>query len=136
MIEIIANLNELNKVVEVMRNKKIILLKGDLASGKTTLVKEFVKSLGISETVTSPTFSIQQIYDNRVYHYDIYNKKLQNFLELGLFEELEKDGFHLIEWADEDFEKILSEYGFNYLKIEIKKVENKRRYEIGEYIAN
>lgn len=134
MTKIVANLNELDRVIEVIKskNRKIILLRGNLASGKTTLVKAFVKSLGIDENVTSPTFSIEQIYDDKIFHYDIYNKELDSFLGLGLFEELEKDGFHLIEWADDRFEHILQEYGFEYLTIDIESLEDKRVYRINE----
>ena len=132
MIKITANINELNKVVEAIKkiDKRIILLRGNLASGKTTLVKAFVKSLGIKENVTSPTFSIQQIYDDRVFHYDIYNKELKNFLALGLFEEFEKEGFHLVEWGDERLELILKEYGFEYIVVDIESFEDKRIYSI------
>lgn len=132
MIKLSANIKELNSVVDVIKkiDKKIILLRGNLASGKTTLVKAFVKSLGIKEPVTSPTFSIQQIYDNRVFHYDIYNKELENFLALGLFEEFEKDGFHLVEWGDEQLESILREYGFEYMVVDIESFEDKRVYTI------
>ncbi len=132
MIKITANIDELNKVVETIKNidKQIILLKGNLASGKTTLVKAFVKSLGIKENVTSPTFSIQQIYDDRVFHYDIYNKELNNFLALGLFEEFEKEGFHLVEWGNEGLEFILKEYGFEYIVVNIESFKEKRVYTI------
>ncbi|PHQ88470.1 MAG: tRNA (adenosine(37)-N6)-threonylcarbamoyltransferase complex ATPase subunit type 1 TsaE, partial [Sulfurimonas sp.] len=76
----------------------VVILKGDLAAGKTTLVQEIVKKLGISDDVTSPTFSLQQCYGERVYHYDMYNHGLEHFLSLGMLEELEKDGYHFVEW--------------------------------------
>ena len=132
MKKITADISELNQVVKAIKesNKSIILLRGNLASGKTTLVKAFVESLGIDENVTSPTFSIQQVYDDKVFHYDIYNKELETFLELGLFEEFEKDGFHLVEWGDERLEAILENYGFEYLTVDIESFEDKRIYTI------
>ena len=130
----IATLNELEKLTSNIANKLpnggVILLKGDLASGKTTLVKEFVKSLKLSDEATSPTFLIQNIYSNKVFHYDIYNEGVEKFIESGLLEELDKDGYHFIEWADEKLEKIIKDYGFNLITIEIKLVSSDKR----EYI--
>lgn len=109
----------------------VILLRGDLAAGKTTLTKEIVKSLGLDDEVTSPTFSIQQCYGDKVFHYDIYNKGLDNFISLGMLEELEKDGLHLVEWGDDELKKILLHAGFDVLEINIKKIDNnKREYKI------
>jgi len=128
-------IDELNTLVKYLKkqleNKDIVvLLQGTLASGKTTLVKQFVKSIGINDDVTSPTFSIQSIYGDNIYHYDVYNKTLEEFVALGLLEEFEKSGIHFVEWGDDKLEKILKEYGFEVLKISIEKNENKREYTI------
>lgn len=126
------SLDEIDIIVkEILNNIKngVIVLKGDLASGKTTLVKALVKYLNIDEEVTSPTFSLQQIYADKIFHYDIYNKELDGFLALGMLEELEKDGLHLIEWGDERLEAILKNIGLDYITIEIKKISpTKREY--------
>jgi tRNA threonylcarbamoyladenosine biosynthesis protein TsaE len=126
----VNNIDELKKVVECIKEagKNIIILNGTLGSGKTTLVKEFAKNLGLSEEVTSPTFSIQNIYGDKVFHYDLYNKGANEFLALGMLEELEKEGFHFIEWG-ESLEEILKTYGFEYLKIAITLQDDKRIYE-------
>jgi len=109
----------------------VILLRGDLASGKTTLTKSVVNSLGLESDVTSPTFSLQQTYGEKVFHYDIYNKGLENFISLGMLEELEKDGLHLIEWGDDALRELLVSAGFDLLEINIKKTQNnKREYKI------
>ena len=130
----IASLNELGKVISHIKkelpNGGVVLLKGDLASGKTTLVKEFVKSLGLKTKATSPTFSIQNIYDDIVYHYDIYNEGVEKFIQSGLLEELEKDGYHFIEWADDRLENIINSYGFKYIGISINPISAMKR----EYI--
>lgn len=86
--------------------------------------------MGIDENVTSPTFSLQSIYDNRVFHYDIYNKTLEEFISLGLLEEFEKSGLHFVEWGDEKLEELLKSYGFNLLVLNIDKLENKRQYSL------
>lgn len=108
----------------------IVLLRGDLASGKTTLVKEFVRSIGIKDEVTSPTFSLQSVYDETIYHYDMYNKTLHDFIALGLLEEFEKKGIHFVEWGEKDLESILREYGFDFLVVNIKKKKESREYSI------
>ena len=123
--------NFVDQLKDKIKNKNIVvLLRGTLASGKTTLVKYYVNSLNIDCKVTSPTFSLQSIYDNNIYHYDVYNKTLNEFVSLGLLEELDKDGIHFVEWGDEKLEHILKEYGFEYLVINIQKKENKREYKI------
>jgi tRNA threonylcarbamoyladenosine biosynthesis protein TsaE len=106
----------------------VVVLQGDLAAGKTTLVQAIALTLGVKEGVTSPTFSLQQCYDNRLFHYDIYNQGLDQFMGLGLFEELEKEGLHLIEWGDNQLVDLLSQAGFTLLKVEISKEHEKRCY--------
>ena len=130
----IVGLDEIGKVVkrldEKVRDRDIIvLLRGDLASGKTTLVKEYVSYLGLSEEVTSPTFSLQSIYSDKVFHYDVYNKSVDEFLALGLLEEFEKNGIHFVEWGDERLENLLKKLGFEVMVIKIKQLDNKREYE-------
>ncbi len=130
------SLNEIDKVVDSIKiqidekDTTIILLQGDLASGKTTLVKNYVKSLGLEDLVTSPTFSIQTLYADTIFHYDVYNKTLEEFISLGLLEEFEKEGVHFVEWGDNRLKKLLNSYGFKTMTIEIEKLENKRRYTI------
>jgi len=124
------NIEELINYLKKIINEKniIVLLQGDLASGKTTLVKEYVKSIGILDNVTSPTFSLQSVYGNYIYHYDIYNKTLEEFISLGLLEEFEKVGIHFVEWGDDKLKKILDDYRFETLVIKINKKENTRGY--------
>lgn len=118
-----------DRLKQLLDNKNIVvLLRGDLASGKTTLVKEYVKGLGLDDKVTSPTFSLQSIYSDNIYHYDIYNKTLDEFVALGMLEEFEKDGIHFVEWGDTKLETILKKYGFEVCVVDIKKLENAREY--------
>jgi len=106
----------------------VVILQGDLAAGKTTLTQAFASFLGEDEVVTSPTFSLQQSYGDKLYHYDLYNKGVDNFLSLGLLEELEKEGYHLIEWGTTELKKFLDSAGIETMNIEILKQEYKRVY--------
>lgn len=109
----------------------VIILQGDLASGKTTFTQVFARYLGVEEAVTSPTFSLQQCYGNRLYHYDLYNYGFEKFLSLGMMEELERSGYHLIEWGDETLEGWLKRCGIDYRILQITKCdENSRCYEV------
>ena len=133
MIVDLDNINEVVNTLEKLIKEKniVVLLQGDLASGKTTLVKNYLKTIGCDDKVTSPTFSIQSIYGNDIYHYDVYNKTLEEFISLGLLEEFEKDGIHFVEWGDENLKKILDDYGFEVLVVKINKLNEKREYIIG-----
>ncbi len=128
----ICTIEELNgfakEIIDEIGSDGIILLKGDLASGKTTFVKKFVENLGLHVDVSSPTFSIMNEYENRVCHYDIYQNGVEGFLQSGLFEKLDEPKYHLIEWADDRLEEILKKMGFDYMKIEIQTIDNKRGY--------
>ena len=118
-------------LIELLKNDNyIVILRGDLASGKTTLVKNYLKALNLDDLVTSPTFSLQAIYSNNIFHYDVYNKTLNEFISLGMLEEFEKEGTHFVEWGDEKLENLLKDYGYNVILIEIQKKENKRLYKI------
>jgi tRNA threonylcarbamoyladenosine biosynthesis protein TsaE len=126
----VRSIDELNKVIEkiLKSGKKIVILSGNLGSGKTTLVKEFAKYLGIEDDVTSPTFSIQNVYANKIYHYDLYNKDVNEFLALGMLEELFKEGYHFIEWG-EGLEDVLRSFGVDFLKVKITTDGKKRIFE-------
>ena len=139
MKSFVLNINEINLIIEKLKSRienydgdVIVILRGDLASGKTTLVKSYVKSLGHDDLVTSPTFSLQSIYSNNIYHYDIYNKSLEEFISLGLLEEFEKQGVHFVEWGDEKLEELLKSYGFNVMLLQIIKRDDKRQYILDE----
>jgi len=110
----------------------IILLEGNLGSGKTTFVKHFVKYFDTDDNVTSPTFTIQNIYGANIFHYDIYQIGLNNFIKLGLFEMFSETGYHLIEWANVDLAKMLKRYGFNFvhIKIMVNQQSNYRIYQV------
>lgn len=127
--ELDSLLQELDSILKI-KGDYVVILRGDLASGKTTFVKSYVKFLGLDDVVTSPTFSLQAIYSNNIFHYDVYNKTLESFISLGMLEEFEKSGVHFVEWGDERLQQLLLDYGYEVILIEIEKKEEKRLYKL------
>lgn len=135
MIKLAGNeLDQLCKqIIGLLPNGGVVILQGDLASGKTTLTKAFAEYLGLSEAVTSPTFSLQQVYGGKLFHYDLYNYGFEKFLSLGMMEELEREGYHLVEWGDESLQTLLKRAGMATITVKIDKCEeNKRCYEVSD----
>lgn len=118
-------------IAQELPNGGIVVLQGDLASGKTTFTQAFATFLGIKEGVTSPTFSLQQHYGDKLFHYDLYNYGFEKFLSLGMLEELERPGYHLIEWGDEMLIEWLKRIGMEFRILKITKCDtNLRCYEV------
>ena len=125
------------EVAATLKPGDVVCLEGDLGAGKTVFAKGFAKGLGISENVTSPTFTIMQIYeDGRIplYHYDAYRIDDPGEMEeIGYTDYFYGDGACLIEWAcnieeflPEHYSKISVERdndkGFDYRKITVTKI--------------
>lgn len=118
-------------VVQALPCGGVVILQGDLASGKTTFTQSFASFLGLEDSVSSPTFSLQQKYGDKLYHYDLYNYGSDKFLSLGMMEELERPGYHLIEWGDDKLMEWLKRGGMEYIVVKITKCDNNMRcYEV------
>ena len=131
--------DELFSLCEILQENvaksPIVLLRGELGSGKTTLVRSFVAYCGgDTSEVSSPTFSLSQGYECQkygvIYHYDIYRKELSEMLELGLLECLELQGVHFVEWGGNDLQTLLRQNGFTPISIDIELGQNNRIYRI------
>jgi len=137
-MEIVAALDELGKVVTYLESTlptdAIVFLRGDLAAGKTTLTQAIAKEKGIVGEVTSPTFSLQQCYvgndGKNLYHYDLYRLEHEEFMQMGLFEEFEKSGWHIVEWGSDELKAFLVSVGYNVVTVEIESNQNSRTYRI------
>ncbi|PHR69431.1 MAG: tRNA (adenosine(37)-N6)-threonylcarbamoyltransferase complex ATPase subunit type 1 TsaE [Lutibacter sp.] len=92
------------KIIETV-NGKILLFNGEMGAGKTTLIKEIVKQLGVEEIASSPTFSLVNEYqtDNKetIYHFDFYriNSEEEAF-DIGIEDYLYSDAWCFIEWGN------------------------------------
>ena len=125
----IYKLNEINKACVYLQNKiknDVILISGDVGAGKTTLVKEYCKLIGVRENVNSPTYTLINQYkcnSKIVVHIDLYRvNNLVEINELGLFDYLENN-LAIIEWP----EIILNQIDFNYTLITIKFIDKSHR---------
>ena len=83
---------------------QVYCLYGDLGVGKTVFTKGFAAGLGIKEPVSSPTFTILQVYDEGrlpFYHFDVYCiSDPEEMYEIGFEEYIEGEGVCFIEWAN------------------------------------
>ncbi len=83
---------------------KILLFYGDMGVGKTTLIKEILKQLGVKETISSPTFALvneYEIKDDKIYHFDFYRiNNEEEVLDIGIEEYFYSDHWNMIEWPE------------------------------------
>lgn len=116
---------------------QVYTLVGDLGVGKTVFTKGLAAGLGITEPVSSPTFTIVQIYEEGrlpFYHFDVYRiGDIEEMEEIGFEDYIYGGGVCLIEWADL-IREILPEH-FTEIKIEKNLVAgfDYRRISICEY---
>ena len=110
----------------------VVALIGDLGTGKTTLTKSIARGLGVTETVTSPTFNIIREYKSGripLYHFDVYRiGDPDEMFELGYEEYFYGDGICVVEWAD-IIEELLPEDAV-IIRIERGADEEEREYKI------
>lgn len=114
---------------------EVYCLSGDLGVGKTVFTKGFAAGLGIQEPVSSPTFTIVQIYEEGrlpLYHFDVYRiEDIEEMEEIGYEDCFYGEGVCLVEWAElirdilpKNCKKIRieknPEKGYDYRKIELE----------------
>jgi tRNA threonylcarbamoyladenosine biosynthesis protein TsaE len=90
-------------VAGLARPGDVLLLEGELGSGKTVFAQGFGRGLGVEEQVTSPTFTLVRTYEGRLtlVHADVYRlDHLQEVVDLALPELLDEGAVAVIEWGD------------------------------------
>ena len=91
-------------LADLSRAGDVILLAGDLGSGKTAFAQGFGRALGVTEPITSPTFTLVHSYETggvTLHHADLYRlDHLSEVADLALGELAEYDGIVLVEWGD------------------------------------
>lgn len=120
------------ELAQKLKPGDVVALIGDLGTGKTTLTKSIAEGLGITEMITSPTFTIVQEYTEGrlpLYHFDVYRlNDLEEMFELGYEEYFFGQGVCVVEWADQIMEIIPEDAVV--IRIEYGAGEEERIYEI------
>ena len=93
------------KIISHTKNKKTILFYAEMGAGKTTLIKEIIKQLGVTDNVSSPTFSLVNEYfsekNGLIYHFDFYRiEDEEEALDMGIDDYFYANAWCFIEWAE------------------------------------
>ena len=106
---------------------KVIVFYGEMGVGKTTLIKEIAKRIGVTEIISSPTYSIVNEYElenDKLFHFDCYRLASEDeALDIGIEDYLFSNHWNLIEWP-EKIENLLPE---KKMSIELSKNKNGSR---------
>ena len=119
--------NVADQLLAYAKGNKFYIFEGEMAAGKTTFIKAFCEVLGVTDIVSSPTFSIVNEYKSKngpVYHFDFYRlKNIREAYDIGYEEYFYSDQYCLIEWPSK-VEELLPE---SYVKVQITIIENDER---------
>ncbi len=121
--------NFAKSLAKILKPKDIVVLTGELGSGKTKFVEGFLSYFGLENEISSPTFTIVNEYKNNdinIYHFDVYRlADSSEFYEIG-GDEYFDTGICLIEWG----ELIEDALPSNYIHITFTKNENEENSRI------
>ena len=107
-MEIVFTIDEIESVAKqiiAQHPEKVILFHGEMGVGKTTLIKQLCKTLGVNSATSSPTFSLVNEYETTtnqiVYHFDFYRLKTEiEALDMGADDYFYSGNWCFIEWAE------------------------------------
>lgn len=142
MIKVISNSEDetiefANKIAKQIKKDTVIVLSGDLGSGKTKFTEGVLKNFGLEDEISSPTFTLVNEYNTKdfdIFHFDVYRiSDIDEFFAIGGEEYFER-GACIIEWG-EIIESVLPK---NYIKMTFSRdTENETRREINiEFFGN
>ena len=133
----ISKIEELEKVadsiIENFTKNNIIAFFGSMGAGKTTLIKLICKKMGVTETISSPTFSIVNEYHlnskRKIFHFDFYRiKSVEEVYDLGYEDYFYSNNFCFVEWP----ELVMKIMPSSYFKVQIKLIDNQRIFELSD----
>ena len=92
-------------VLQAFPNSRVFALYGRMGAGKTTMIKELCRCLGVTDEVQSPTFSIINEYKTKenasVFHFDFYRiKKIEEVFDIGYEDYIYSGSYCFIEWPE------------------------------------
>ena len=117
-------------ILDNLRGRSLVVFRGPMGAGKTTLIRAICQQLGVADTVTSPTFALINEYKDAesrpVYHFDFYRiDKLEEAFDFGYEEYFYSGNLCLVEWP-EKIEPLLPEEGVMTVGIEIVDKDSRR----------
>ena len=134
MEKILKSLDDTKKVAKefakTLSVPTVVAFSGELGAGKTTFIKYLCAELGVTELVTSPTFTIMNIYNGNmpIYHYDMYRINGADALyDIGFYDYVDS-GISLVEWS----ENVLDGLEGNIVYVNIKYHGEYRKITISE----
>ncbi len=129
--KICENLNDTYSFAENLAQElqagDVIALYGNLGAGKTAFVQGIAIGLGYSEPVTSPTYSLWQIYEGgrlTIHHFDLYRlDTVEQVYAIGFYDAVDSDGVTLIEWP----ERLGDELPVPRINVYINRIDEEKR---------
>jgi tRNA threonylcarbamoyladenosine biosynthesis protein TsaE len=123
------------QLIHFANEQRIFLFEAPMGAGKTTFIKSLCQVLNVTDTMSSPTYSIVNEYHTnsktKLYHFDLYRlKSSEELFEIGFEDYVESGNYLFIEWPD-----LALPFLDSYLRIIIK-IENNNRYLCAESIKN
>ena len=124
----LLELNQVAKEVITSSKNKVLLFYGSMGVGKTTLIKEICKELGVQDAISSPTFSLVNEYHTNeggiVYHFDFYRiENEEEALDIGIEDYFYSDAWCLVEWPN-NIENLLP---LKSTEVHLKELGDKQR---------
>lgn len=128
----VKNLNELKfvseKIIALSKAHTVFCFYGEMGSGKTTLIKFICEQLGVTDSISSPTYPIINEYNypgGKIYHMDLYRlKSIDEALNIGIEDYLYSGNLCFIEWPD-NFQSVIPD---QHIKIILRKLEDDSRH--------
>lgn len=100
------------QIIQSLGERNVVLFRGEMGAGKTTLISRIVEALGAKDNVTSPTFALVNQYEGterRIYHFDFYRiERIEEVFDFGYEEYFYSGDLCLVEWP-EKIEPLLPE---------------------------
>lgn len=124
----LEKIDDVAKMLQQELTEDVLLFSGEMGAGKTTLIKSLCRVMGVTDEVSSPTFSLINEYrttlNKTVYHFDCYRiESSEEALDFGAEEYLYSQQLCLIEWG----ERIASILPDHYQTIHLEKIDDTTR---------